>query len=50
MLVFTNSYPKAHEEKSPIKSKAQRPIKKTKEQERPKEKHKRNKSLDFHLD
>ena len=34
---FANPYPKAHEEKIPMKSKAQRPTKKTEEQERSKE-------------
>ena len=33
MFVFTNSYPKTHEEKRPIKSKALRPTKRTEEQE-----------------
>ena len=37
MLIFANLYPKAHEEESPMKSKAQRPTKKTKEQERSEE-------------
>ena len=37
MPIFANSYPKAHEEESPIKIKAQRPTKKTEEQERSKE-------------
>ena len=31
---FANPYPKAHEEENPMKSKAQRPTKKTEEQER----------------
>ena len=35
---FANPYPKAHEEESPMKSKAQRPTKKTEEQERSKKK------------
>ena len=34
---FLNLYPKAHTEESPMKSKAQRPAKNTKEQERYKE-------------
>ena len=37
MPIFANPYPKAHEEESPIKIKAQRPTKKTEEQERSKE-------------
>ena len=37
MPIFANPYPKAHEKESPIKIKAQRPTKKTKEQERSKE-------------
>ena len=37
MSIFANPYPKAHEEESPIKIKAQRPTKKTKEQERSRE-------------
>ena len=36
MPIFANPYPKSHEEESPIKIKAQRPTKKTKEQERSK--------------
>ena len=38
MPIFANPYPKAHKEESPIKIKAQRPTKKTEEQERSKEK------------
>ena len=34
MFVFTNSYPKTHEEERPTKSKALRPTKRTEEQER----------------
>ena len=37
MPIFANPYPKAHEEESLIKIMAQRPTKKTKEQERSKE-------------
>ena len=37
MPIFANPYPKAHEEKNPIKIKAQRPTKKIDEQERSKE-------------
>ena len=37
MPIFANPYPKAHEEESPIKIKAQRPTKKTEEQEKSKE-------------
>ena len=37
MPIFANPYPKTHTEESPMKSKAQRPTKKTKEQERSKE-------------
>ena len=37
MPIFANPYPKAHEEESQIKIKAQRPIKKTEEQEKSKE-------------
>ena len=42
---FANPYPKAHEEESPMKSKAQRPTKKTKEQERSKERSARESDL-----
>ena len=38
MLIFVNPYLKAHMEESPMKSKTQRPAKKTKEQERSKKK------------
>ena len=38
---FVNLYPKAHTEGSPMKSKAQRPTRKTKEQERSKERNAR---------
>ena len=34
MFVFTNSYPKTHEEERPTKSEALRPTKRTEEQER----------------
>ena len=37
MPIFANPYPKAHAEESPIKTKVQRPTKKTEEQERSKE-------------
>ena len=45
MPIFANPYPKAHEEESPMKSKAQRPTKKTKEQERSKERNSRESNL-----
>ena len=45
MPIFANAYPKAHEEESPMKSKAQRPTKKTKEQERSKERNSRESNL-----
>ena len=44
MLIFANGYPKAHEEEGPIKSKVQRPTKKTEEQERFKENRKETKA------
>ena len=37
MPIFANPYPKAHAEESPIKTKVQRPTKKTEGQERSKE-------------
>ena len=37
MPIFANPYPKAHEEESPMKSKVERPTKKTEKQERSKE-------------
>ena len=37
MPIFANPYPKAHAEESSIKTKVQRPTKKTEEQERSKE-------------
>ena len=45
MPIFANPYPKSHEEESPIKSKAQRPTKKTKEKERSKERSARESDL-----
>ena len=45
MPIFANPYPKAQEEESPMKSKAQRPTKKTKEQERSKERNVRESNL-----
>ena len=45
MPIFANSYPKAHTEENPMKSKAQRPAKKTKEQERSKERSARERDL-----
>ena len=42
---FANPYPKAHKEESPMKSKAQRPTKKTEEQERSKERSARESDL-----
>ena len=42
---FLNPCPKAHEEKNPMKSKAQRLTKKTKEQERSKERNARESNL-----
>ena len=45
MLNFANPYPKAHEEESPMKSKAQRSTKKTEEQERSKERTARESDL-----
>ena len=38
MPIFSNLYPEAHEEENPMRSKAQRPTKKTEEQEISKEK------------
>ena len=45
MPIFANPYPKTHMEESPMKSKAQRPTKKTKEQERSKERSARERDL-----
>ena len=45
MSIFANPYPKTHTEESPMKSKAQRLTKKTKEQERSKERSAREKDL-----
>ena len=45
MPTFANLYPKAHTEESPMKSKAQKPTKKTKKQERPKERSARESDL-----
>ena len=45
MPIFANPYPKAHEKESPMKSKAQRPTKKTKEQESFKERNVRESNL-----
>ena len=45
MPIFANSYPKAHMEESPMKSKTQRPANKTKEQERSKERNARKSNL-----
>ena len=42
---FVNPYPKAHTKESPMKSKAQRPTKKTKKQERSKERNARESDL-----
>ena len=42
---FLNPCPKAHTEESPMKSKAQRPTKKTEEQERIKERSARERDL-----
>ena len=42
---FAHPYPKAHEEENPMKSKAQRPTKKTEEQERSKERSAREMDL-----
>ena len=50
MLIFANLYPKAHEEERPMKSKAQRPIKKTEEQERSKERSARESDLQQNAD
>ena len=47
---FANPYPKAHEEESPMKSKAQRPTKKTEEQERSKERNARESDLQQNAD
>ena len=44
MPIFANPYPKTHT-KCPMKSKAQRPAKKTKEQERSKERSARERDL-----
>ena len=45
MSNFANPYPKAHEEESPMKSKAQRPTKKIEEQEMSKERSARESNL-----
>ena len=45
MPIFANLYPKTHEEESPMQSKAQRPTKKTEEQERSKERSARESDL-----
>ena len=47
---FANPYPKAREEESPMKSKAQRPTKKTEEQERSKERSARESDLQQNAD
>ena len=50
MPIFANLYPKAHEEESQIKIKAQRPTKKTKEQEKSKEISERKNDLQQNTD
>ena len=45
MPIFANLYVKAHEEENPMKSKAQWPTEKTKEQERSKERNARESDL-----
>ena len=50
MPIFANPYPKAHEEESPIKIKAQRPTKKTEEQERYRERSAREGDLQQNVD
>ena len=45
MPIFANPYPKTHTEESPMKSKAQKPAKKTKEEERSKERSARERDL-----
>ena len=45
MPIFPNPYPKTHMEESPMKSKAQRPAKKTKEEKRSKERSARERDL-----
>ena len=50
MPIFANPYPKAHEEESPIKIKAQRPTKKTEEQERSREKSAKESDLQQNVD
>ena len=49
MFVFTNSYPKTHEEKRPIKSKALRPSPPRGPKSKKGTKNKKNKRLDLHL-
>ena len=50
MPIFVNPYPKTHEEESPIKIKAQRPTKKTEEQERSRERSVRESDLQQNVD
>ena len=50
MPIFMNPYPKAHEEESPIKIKAQRPTKKIEGQERPRERIERESDLHQNVD
>ena len=50
MSIFANPYPKAHEEESPIKIKAQRPTKKTEEQKRSKERSARENDIQQNVD
>ena len=45
MPIFANPYPETHTEESPMKSKAEGPTKKTKEQERSKERSARERDL-----
>ena len=45
MPIFVNLYPKTHTEESPMKNKAQMPAKKTKEQERSKERNAKERDL-----
>jgi len=50
MPIFANLYPKTHEEESLMQSKAQRPTKKTEEQERSKERSARESDLQQNAD